>query len=232
MVKPLIAQVAHEDKPLHTKRNATLRAVYAEFVGTIFMLLPIVAIILHNKNQRTSDGDARLIIGLAAGLNCICLIMCFSGLSGAIFNPAITFSLWIAGKISNRKCFFFILVQMLGSIACMLLIYASFPHVDRGMWEACVIRPADGASSWHVFFTEFLTTFILTYCAFAMAFEEAESLKSKTMSFEAVDESDGLVVFGSTPQSKVGFAPFAIGFVVFVLSQYGGGSGASMNPAR
>eukprot|EP00981_Chlorochromonas_danica_P015645 scaffold14237_cov169-Ochromonas_danica.AAC.4 len=99
--------------------------------------MPIFGILANNYAEGASGTFTRLTTGLAAAINVIAMIMCFSGLSGAIFNPAITFSLWIAGKISNRKCFFFILVQMLGSIACMLLIYASFPHVDRGMWEAC-----------------------------------------------------------------------------------------------
>lgn len=52
---------------------------------------------------------------------------------------------------------------------------------------------------------------MLTYAAFAMAFEEAESAKTANMSVQAVEDSAGLVVFGSNPQSKMGFAPFAIG---------------------
>lgn len=74
-----------------------------------------------------------------------------------------------------------------------------------------MVTPPPGASSWNVFFTEFICTFILTYAAFAMAFEEAESTKTSGMSLQAVEDSAGLVVFGSNPQSKMGFAPFAIG---------------------
>lgn len=214
------------------RRKAMLRAVYAEFIGTTAFFLPTFAVLVNNYISGYSGDFNRITSGVVNGVTLVCMIMCFSGLSGAIFNPAITFSLWLVRKLSNRKCILFIIVQMMASIFCMFLIYASFPIADHNVWESCVMRPPPSASSWNVFFTEFICTFILTYAAFAMAFEEAESLKPSTMSIQAADESDGLVVFGSTPQSKAGFAPFAIGFIVFALSQYGGGSGTSMNPVR
>jgi glycerol uptake facilitator-like aquaporin len=30
------------------------------------------------------------------------MIFSFSGISGAVFNPAIAFALWLTGKLSNR----------------------------------------------------------------------------------------------------------------------------------
>lgn len=214
------------------RRRAMLRAVFAEFIGTIFFFLPIFGVLFNNYTEGYDGAFNRMSAGIVAGMTLVCMIMCFSSLSGAIFNPAITFSLWIVGKMSNRKCIFFMIAQMAGSIACMFFLYATFPTISQDAWKSCVMSPSAGASSWNVFFTEFVCTFILTYCAFAMAFEEAEDLKSKTMSFQAVEASDGLMVYGSTPQSKVGFAPFAIGFLVFGLSQFGGGSGTAMNPVR
>ena len=47
-----------------------------------------------------------------------------------------------------------------------------------------------------------------------------------------VDAEEGLIIYETTPISKSGFAPFAIGFSVFVLCMFGGTCGISLNPAR
>jgi glycerol uptake facilitator-like aquaporin len=214
------------------RRKAMLQAVYSEFIGTICYFVPTFGILANNYTQGFGGSFNRTTGGLVSGITLVCMIMCFSSLSGAIFNPAITFSLWITRKLSNRKCISFMVTQLAASVTCMLILYATFPRIDHGFWISCVVTPLDGASTWNVFFTEFVCTFILTYAAFAMAFEEAESAKAGNMSLKAVQESDGLVMYGANPTSKMGFAPFALGFVVFSLSQYGGGSGASMNPVR
>ena len=52
------------------------------------------------------------------------------------------------------------------------------------------------------------------------------------MSVQRLNDSDGLTLYACTPTSTLGFAPFAIGFTVFSLSQYGGASSVSMNPVR
>lgn len=53
-----------------------------------------------------------------------------------------------------------------------------------------------------------------------------------SMSFKTISDSRGLTLYTSTPQSKTGFAPFAIGFTIFSLSLIGGSSGGAFNPGR
>ena len=173
-------------------------------------------------------------VALVSGFHLISAIMCFSGVSGAQFNPAISFSLWLTGKLSNRKFLFYMVVQMLASITCMFIIFCTFTDPTEGMYTACTVRPEPDADTdiIRVFMTEFVATFILTYVAFTIAFEEADAQKKSTMSVQTLHETEGLTLFSSTPQSKSGFAPFAIGFTVFSLSLYGGSSGVSMNPVR
>ena len=65
-----------------------------------------------------------------------------------------------------------------------------------------------------------------------MAFEEAAEIRRATASVQTVHDADGLTLFSSTPQSKAGFAPFAIGFTLFAIILYGGSSGVVLNPAR
>lgn len=226
---------AEDPEEAHRLRNKYLMsAIYSEFIGTVLCFLPLFAILANNKQEGYEDGAFnRFSAGVIRGINLVCMIMCFSSLSGSIFNPAIAFSLWLVGKLSNRKTILFIAAELAASLFCMFIIYATFPHAShQGIWQACTMRPIGAASSWNVFFTEFITTFMLTYVEFAMAFEEAESVRHSTMSIQAKKAVDGLVVYGSTPTSQLGFAPFALGFLVFALTQYGGGAGPSMNPVR
>eukprot|EP01034_Spumella_vulgaris_P033851 gene33851-41760_t len=121
---------------------------------------------------------------------------------------------------------------MSASVFAMFMIYCSFSHPTKAMYEACAVQPVADAQIAKVFMTEFICTFILTYVAFTAAFEEAESEKKATMSVQALHDSEGLTLYSANPQSKSGFAPFAIGFTVFSMSLFGGSSGVAMNPVR
>lgn len=223
----------HSKKELRAARHkAFARAIYSEFMGTFIFLTSIFGAIANTYNAQWDPTLSVITVTLSAGLTLIATIMTFSSLSGSQLNPAITVALWITGKLSNRKCFAFIVAQILASIAVVACIHGSFPDVHPGMLRAMSVEPPANASLGNIFFSEFLTTFILTYVAFAMAFEEAESNKAATMSLATLEETDGLLMYSSTPQSKAGFAPFAIGFILVGLAFYGGGSGVCMNPAR
>lgn len=100
------------------------------------------------------------------------------------------------------------------------------------MYNAIAVTPLDDTALGRVFFTEFVTTFILTYTAFTVAFEDAENQKKESMSFKTISDSKGLTLYASNPQSKTGFAPFSIGFTIFSLNLVGGSSGGAFNPGK
>lgn len=221
-----------KDHHHHTRHHAFVRAIYAEFMGTLIFLSMIFGSIANCTRLGWDPISTTFAVTAAAGLQLIATIFCFSSLSGSQLNPAITFSLWVCGKISNRKCIAFIAAQFLASIIAVAFLYAAFPGVDQHFLKVVAVNPPSDASWGNIFFTEFFTTFILTFVAFAMAFEEAETTKSSTMALKTVEEDDGLLMYASNPQSKAGFAPFAIGFTLIALIFYGGGSGVCLNPAR
>ena len=125
----------------------------------------------------------------------------------------------------------YIAVQFLASIVGMSVVASMF-HSPDAMYSACAVYPVDDSYKGEVFATEFFLTFMLTYVAFTVVFEDAESSKKETMSFQTLSDSKGLTLYASTPQSKTGFAPFAIGLTIFSLSLVGGASGGAFNPAR
>jgi glycerol uptake facilitator-like aquaporin len=221
-----------EDYPEDVKFKAFLRGCYSEFFGTFLFLLPILGGLANASQGHWESQFTLMAMAFITGMSAVAMIFCFSGLSGAQFNPAITFALWITQKISNRKCIAFMICQILASILAMGCIYGSFPGVSDETLKFIAVQPPDNATTGNIFFTEFLMTFLLTFVCFAIAFEEAQAAKPSTMSLKAVEDTDTVIMYSSTPQSKSGFAPFAIGFVLIVIVFYGGGSGVGLNPAR
>lgn len=214
------------------RRKMAIRAAYGEFICSLIFYTTIFASISNGTQAGWSPEGTGLITSLVAGLEAVAVSFAFSSISGAHFNSAISFALWLTGKLSNRKALMYIGVQFLASVVGMGIVTACFSGGLQDAYEACAVVPPEGASEGKTFATEFFTTFILTYIAFTVAFEDAERGKKETMSFKAVEYSEGLSLYASTPQSKSGFAPFAIGFTIFSLGLFGGSSGAAFNPGR
>lgn len=217
----------------HGRRRKFLRALWGEFFCTLLFFTPIFGVIANSSLQHFAPGIKQVGIALTAGFQAIGVIFAFSSVSGAHFNPAISFALWLTGKLSNRKVGGYIAVQFLASTLSMCILDSMFHEEDmRTIYLAIAVIPGHDDSDGKVFATEFFLTFILTYVAFTVAFEDAEQMKKQTMSVKSLSDSMGLTVYASTPQSKTGFAPFSIGFTVFSLSLIGGSSGGAFNPAR
>lgn len=234
-IKVAKSEIVIEEEQISTKAtrfSAFLRSLYSELLGSWLLFLTIYGF-NANSNLKDWTEEFKLIVNaVGAGFQVVTMILCFSSLSGAQFNPAITFALWLVGKVSNRKCAFFILIQLIASVLAMTSIYIMFPGVDHDMLKACAVIPPSNATGANIFFTEFFLTFFLTFVCFALAFEEAEFIKPAAMSVQSVDDGEAVIMYSSTPQSKAGFAPFAIGFTIVALVTIGGGSGVGLNPAR
>jgi glycerol uptake facilitator-like aquaporin len=209
-----------------------LRAGYGEFMCTFLFFTPILGTIANTSFQGLPSSEKRYLAAFVGGFQAIAVSFAFSSVSGAHFNPAISFALWITGKLSNRKCILYIFVQFLASILSMAVVATMFDSDDNLLYEACVVKPVNDRHLGNVFATEFFLTFIFTYVAFTVVYSDAESAKKESMSFQTLSDSKGLTLYASTPQSKTGFAPFSIGFTIFSLSLIGGESGGAFNPAR
>ena len=214
------------------RRKALIRAAYGEFMATYIFVFGIIGTITHGSLERWGTPTIVFSSGLVAGLEAVALCYAFSSVSGAHFNPAISFALWVTGKLSNRKLCVYIAVQLLASICAMATVLAIFTNKNGEIYDYLVIKPPDHEHLEKVFATEFFLTYILTYMAFTIAFEDAEGQKKETMSLKGIANTRGLTVYASSPQSKTGFAPFVIGFTIFAMAQVGGESGGCFNMAR
>lgn len=214
------------------RRRALIRAAYGEFMCTLMFYTPIFCVIGNGYQSNWSDETTTLAAAFVSGFQAISISFAFSSISGAQFNSAISFALWLTGKLSNRRAILYIMVQLTASIMGMVIVACIFSGNLQGMYNAIAVTPENNTELGRVFFTEFITTFILTYTAFTVAFEDAENQKKESMSFKTISDSKGLTLYASNPQSKTGFAPFSIGFTIFSLNLVGGSSGGAFNPGR
>ncbi|KND00014.1 uncharacterized protein SPPG_04360 [Spizellomyces punctatus DAOM BR117] len=227
------------------KRRVLLRAVFGEGLCTFLFLFIVEAVAVNNGRQEQPEN---LTLGAVATAFCsIALIYSFADVSGAHFNPAVTFATMVTGKVSLRKGLAFISIQLFASIFSVvaLLIVFPGPHPGYSSIPASVVVDID--SSAHLaqaFFMEVILTFILVYVIFATAFDTVDTsnevkVKAKgaggSAAAQADDKSVGryLTIYTTSGTTKAGFAPFAIGFTLGFLGLIGGSvSGGAFNPAR
>eukprot|EP01039_Chlorochromonas_danica_P006814 gene6814-7527_t len=214
------------------RRRMLYRAAYGELMCSILFYAPIFCCVANGTISGWDPSITSLAVALVGGFQAIAVSFAFSGVSGAQFNSAISFALWLTGKLSNRRMILYVLVQLIASILSMVVVACIFHGNLSSVYDALAVTPLDDTALGRVFATEFFLTFFLTYVAFTVAFEDAENQKKETMSFKTISDSKGLTLYASTPQSKTGFAPFAIGFTIFSLSLIGGCSGGAFNPGR
>ena len=214
------------------RRRMLVRAVYGEFICSILFYTPIFCCIVNGTKNNWSSETISFTTSLVAGFQAVGISFAFSSVSGAQFNSAVSFALWLTKRLSNRRAVLYIIVQLVASIVGMIIVTFIFDGDLTDEYKAVAVYPADGTNLAKVFATEFFLTFMLTYTAFTVAFEDAEKQKKENMSVKTISDSKGLTVYASNPQSRTGFAPFSIGFTIFALGLCGGASGGAFNPGR
>jgi aquaporin Z len=151
-------------------------------------------------------GSGLLGVALAHGLVLAIMVSSFGHISGGHFNPAVTVSVWVAGKIESARAIVYVLAQLLGAVIGAALLRVVMPS---DVW-----RRADlGATTVHAIsngqavLLEAILTFFLVITVFATAIDDRGVFKS--------------------------IAGLAIGLVLAFDILVGGPlTGASMNPAR
>ncbi len=125
----------------------------AEGFGTAFLLIAVVGSgIMAASLSPDNIGVALLANAIATGVALYVLISIFGPISGAHFNPAVTFAFWLRGEISMRETLAYIPTQILCGIAGV--------WVAHGMFDMSILQISTtartGASQW---FAEIVATF-------------------------------------------------------------------------
>jgi aquaporin Z len=152
-----------------------VRKYLAEFLGTFGLLLGGGgAAVFSIPAASALGGDALsrvVLVSLAFGATLIGLIWAFGDLSGGHFNPAVTVSMAVSGRMPLRDVIPYILCQVVGGIVAMAIVleivlggpagYSSFAHAAALGSQAYSGNNSPGTFSLGaVFLTELALTFV------------------------------------------------------------------------
>jgi glycerol uptake facilitator-like aquaporin len=103
------------------------RSVLAEFQGTAGLLLVVVGSGI--MGETLSPGNAAIALlanSLATGAGLYALIQAFGQISGAHFNPAVSFVEWLWKRLSTKDLLKYMAAQILGAFVGVFLAHAMF----------------------------------------------------------------------------------------------------------
>ncbi|URE35443.1 Major intrinsic protein [Musa troglodytarum] len=189
------------------------RAVIAEFIATLLFLYVTVATIIGYKVQSQNDkcgGVGILGIAWAFGGMIFVLVYCTAGISGGHINPAVTFGLFLARKVSLLRAVFYMVAQCLGAICGVGIVKGIMKHqFNRLGGGANVVAP--GYSKGTALGAEIIGTFLLVYTVFSATDPKRRARDSH------------VPVLAPLP---IGFAVFMVHLATIPIT------GTGINPAR
>ncbi|XP_047316515.1 aquaporin PIP2-1-like [Impatiens glandulifera] len=189
------------------------RAVIAEFVATLLFLYITVLTVIGYKSQSSTDqcgGVGILGIAWAFGGMIFVLVYCTAGISGGHINPAVTFGLFLARKVSLVRAIFYIVAQCLGAI-CGCGLVKAFQKSFYIQYGGGANELADGYSTGTGLGAEIIGTFVLVYTVFSATDPKRNARDSH------------IPVLAPLP---IGFAVFMVHLATIPIT------GTGINPAR
>lgn len=110
-------------------------------------------------------GIGLLGVALAHGLALMMIVYSFGGISGAHVNPAVTFGMWVSGKMPTWEAVKYVVSQLIGSIfAALVLMLLLNPPAGANLGTPEI---AKDLSLWQGLFIEALLTFFLVWAVMA-----------------------------------------------------------------
>jgi aquaporin PIP len=187
------------------------RAVVAEFVATLlFLYISLATVIGASRNAANCAGVGILGIAWAFGGMIFVLVYCTAGISGGHINPAVTFGMFLARKVSLPRALAYIIAQCLGAICGAGLV--------KGFQRSFYENYGGGANFVHPGYSlgtglaaEIIGTFVLVYTVFSATDPKRNARDSH------------VPVLAPLP---IGFAVFMVHLATIPIT------GTGINPAR
>lgn len=100
---------------------------WSEFLGTTFLLAIVVGSgIMGETLAQGNQAIALLANSIATGAGLFVLIQCLSSISGAHFNPVVSFVEFLRGRLDKKNLIVYCLAQFTGAIAGVFLVHIMF----------------------------------------------------------------------------------------------------------
>ena len=125
--------------------DRTWPLLLAEAAGTfLFFFVGAGAVVVNDYIAAQGGAGPGLVgVALAHGLALAALVSALGAVSGAHFNPAVTFAVWLAGHISPVRAALYVIAQLVGGVAAGFALRAVF---EESAWGPSAIgTPALGA---------------------------------------------------------------------------------------
>ncbi|NBI05182.1 hypothetical protein D3Z37_19960, partial [Lachnospiraceae bacterium] len=149
------------------------RAVIAEFIATLLFLYVTVLTVIGYKVQSdvahggdVCGGVGILGIAWAFGGMIFILVYCTAGISGGHINPAVTFGLFLARKVSLIRAVLYMVAQCLGAI-CGVGLVKAFQSSYYNRYGGGANSLAEGYNTGVGLGAEIIGTFVLVYTVFS-----------------------------------------------------------------
>jgi MIP family channel proteins len=142
----------------------------AEAIGTfLFFFVGAGAVVL---GQHSPDANGGLVgVALAHGLALAVLVSALGAVSGGHFNPAVTFAVWITGRIEPARAAMYVVVQLAAAVIAGLALRLVFPESS---WEPVALgTPAlgEGTDVMQGILIEAILTMVLLVAVFGTAID-------------------------------------------------------------
>uniref|UniRef100_A0A7N0R9C4 Uncharacterized protein n=1 Tax=Kalanchoe fedtschenkoi TaxID=63787 RepID=A0A7N0R9C4_KALFE len=189
------------------------RAIIAEFIATMLFLYITVLTVIGYSSQAATDacgGVGILGIAWAFGGMIFVLVYCTAGISGGHINPAVTFGLFLARKVSLVRAVLYIVAQSLGAIVGVGFVKA-FQKSYYVRYGGGANKLAEGYSIGTGLAAEIIGTFVLVYTVFSATDPKRNARDSH------------VPVLAPLP---IGFAVFMVHLATIPIT------GTGINPAR
>ncbi|KAF7841252.1 putative aquaporin PIP2-8 [Senna tora] len=185
------------------------RALIAEFIATLLFLYVTVAT-LTSQPAPCDGGVGALGIAWAFGGMIFVLVYCTAGISGGHINPAVTFGLLLARKVSLTRAAAYVVAQCSGAICGVGLVKALMKHSYNSVGGGANAVSA-GYDKGTALGAEIMGTFVLVYTVFSATDPKRNARDSH------------VPVLAPLP---IGFAVFVVHLATIPIT------GTGINPAR
>eukprot|EP00294_Goniomonas_avonlea_P016255 CAMPEP_0114548666 /NCGR_PEP_ID=MMETSP0114-20121206/5107_1 /TAXON_ID=31324 /ORGANISM="Goniomonas sp, Strain m" /LENGTH=333 /DNA_ID=CAMNT_0001733279 /DNA_START=1 /DNA_END=1002 /DNA_ORIENTATION=- len=147
------------------------RAVVAEFIATSFYVGFSVAGMLSSGVAYSGSASANHAFNIIYHIFLVLiLIYTFGPLSGAHFNPAVTFGALLARRITIVRFFFYGSAQVIGALVGAGIMKGCF--MDDNRKNLAIFKPTTDVHDGSAFLMEFFITFAYVFVIFAVAFDK------------------------------------------------------------
>ena len=143
----------------------------AEALGTFLFFFVAMGAVVLGGSLEGADTGGLLGVALAHGLVLAVLVSALGAVSGAHFNPAVTFAVWLAGRIEAARAALYVAAQLVGAVLAGLALRVVFN--DAAWMPVALGTPsvAAGTGIVQAIIIEAILTMVLLVAVFGTAID-------------------------------------------------------------